>query len=100
MRIAPLALLGCLAALPAAAQGYYQAPPYGYAAPPAYGYAQPAPDGWASARDEWRHARRAEEIARWRAANGDYDGADRAQSWADRHRDRARQEADAARDRW
>ena len=37
MRITPLALLGCLAALPAAAQGYYRAPPYGYAAPPAYG---------------------------------------------------------------
>ncbi len=32
-----IALLGCLAAVPAAAQGYYQTPPYGYAAPPAYG---------------------------------------------------------------
>ena len=100
MRIAPLALLGCLAALPAAAQGYYQAPSYGYAPPPAYGYAQPAPDAWASARDEWRRARRAEDIARWRAGNGDYEGADRAQRWADRHHDRARREADAARGQW
>lgn len=79
MRIAPLALLGFLAALPAAAQGYYQAPPYGYAAPPAYGYAPPAPDAWASAREGWQRARRAEDIARWRAENGDYEGADRAQ---------------------
>jgi hypothetical protein len=45
-----IALLGCLAALPAAAQGYYRAPPYGYATLPAYGYAQPAPDAWAPAR--------------------------------------------------
>ncbi len=92
MRIASLALLGFLAALPAAAQGYYQAPPYGYA--------QPAPDAWASARDGWRRARRAKDIARWRAENGDYEGADRAQRWADRHRDRARREADIARGRW
>ncbi len=67
MRIASLTLLGCLAAFPAVAQGYYQAPPYGYAPPPAYGYAQPAPDAWASAREEWHRARRAEDIARWHA---------------------------------
>ena len=100
MRITSLALLGCLAALPAIAQGYYQAPLYGYTAPPAYGYAQPAPDAWASAREGWHRARRAEDIARWRAENGDYEGADRAQRWADRNRDRARREADIARGRW
>ncbi len=100
MRIASLALLGLLAALPAAAQGYYQAPQYGYAAPPAYGYAQPAPDAWASAREEWHRARRAEDIARWRAANGDYEGANRAQFWADRHRDSARRAAATARGGW
>lgn len=100
MRIASLALLGCLAVLPAAAQGYYQAPPYGYAAPPAYGYAPPAPEAWASAREEWHRARRAEDIARWRAANGDYEGADRARFWADQHRDSARRAAGAARGGW
>lgn len=100
MRIALLALLGCLATLPAAAQGYYQAPPYGYAAPPAYGYAPPAPDAWTSAREGWHRARRAEDIARWRAANGDYEGANRAQFWADQHRDSARRAARAARGGW
>ena len=37
------------------------------ASPPAHGYAQPAPNAWASVRGEWRRARRAEDIARWRA---------------------------------
>ena len=100
MRIASLALLGCLAALPAAAQGYYRTPQYGHAAPPFYGQAPSAPDAWASAREEWHRARRAEDIARWRAANGDHEGANRAQFWADRHRDTARRSAGIARGGW
>jgi hypothetical protein len=100
MRLALIALLGALVAAPAMAQGYYPAPSFNYAAPPAYGYGQPAPDAWAPAREEWHRARRAEDIARWRAANGDYEGANRAQFWADRHRERAHWNAQVARGGW
>jgi hypothetical protein len=68
----------------------YAPPPYGYAPPPAYGYAQPWHNAWDSAREEWHRARRAEDMARWRAEDGDYEGANRTQFWADRHRERAR----------
>lgn len=101
MRFALIPLLGALLATPAAAQGYYyQAPAYGYAQSPAYGYGQGAPDAWSMAREEWHRARRAEEIARWRAANGDYEGANRAQFWAGRHRERAHESARVARGGW
>ena len=97
MRIALIGLLASLIAVPALAQDFYAAPVYGYGAPPAYGYRPPAPDAWWAARAEWHRARRAEDMARWRAANGDYDGASRAQFWADRHRERARWDAYVAR---
>jgi hypothetical protein len=100
MRLALIPLLGALLAAPAMAQGYYPAPSYGYAPPPAYGYAQPRYNAWDSAREEWHRARRAEDMARWRAENGDYEGANRAQFWADRHRERARWDARIARGGW
>lgn len=100
MRLALIPLLGALVAAPAMAQSYYPAPSYGYAAPPAYGYVQPMPDAWSAAREEWHRARRAEDMARWRAENGDYEGANRAQFWADRHRERARSNAYSARGGW
>lgn len=100
MRPTFIALLGALVAGSAAAQGYYEAPAYGYAAPPAYAYQRPGPDAWSAAREEWHRARRAEGIARWRAENGDYEGANRAQFWADRHRDSARRAAGIARGGW
>jgi hypothetical protein len=100
MRLALIPLLATLIAVPAAAQGYYQAPAYGYAAPPSYGAVQPVPGAWPAAREEWHRARRAEDIARWRAANGDYEGANRAQFWADRHRERARWDTHIARGGW
>ena len=74
MRLALLPLLGALVVTPALAQGYY-------------------PGERMAAREDWHRAHRAEEIARWRAANGDYAGANRAHYWAERHRDRARREA-------
>jgi hypothetical protein len=100
MRFALIPLLSALISAPVMAQTYYPGPAYGYAAPPVYGYVQPAPDGWGMAREEWHRARRAEDIARWRAANGDYEGANRAQFWADRHRERARWNASVARGGW
>ena len=109
MRLALIPLLGALIAAPAAAQGFFgppgffPPPPPGFAPPPpphAYGYARPEPGTWSAAREGWHRARRAEDIARWRAANGDYEGADRAQFWAERHRERARRNADIARGGW
>lgn len=101
LRFAVVPLLGIFAAGSAAAQGYYyQQPAYGYAQPPAYAYRAPAPDAWSAAREEWHRAHRAEDIARWRAANGDYEGANRAQFWAERHRERARRDASIARGGW
>lgn len=114
MRLALIPLLGALIAAPAAAQGFFGPPgffpppppgfaPPGFAPPPpphAYGYARPEPGTWSAAREGWHRARRAEDIARWRAANGDYEGADRAQFWAERHRERARRNADIARGGW
>jgi hypothetical protein len=91
MRFAFIPLLGALVAGPAVAQGYYQ--------PPADGYAQ-SPDAWSAAREEWHRAHRAEDIARWRAANGDYEGARRAELWANEHRERAQHEAYVARGGW
>lgn len=85
MRIALLGLLGLLIAAPAMAQGYHYGPDYGY-----------RPD----ARSEWHQARRAEDTARWRAANGDYWGARRAHYWAEQHRERAHWDAHAARGGW
>ena len=99
MRLALIPLLSALVAAPAMARGYYPAPLYSYA-PPACGYVRPMPDAWDAARQEWHRARRAEDIARWRAANGDYEGANRAQFWADRHRERARWDAHIARGGW
>ena len=104
MRSAIISLLGVLVSLPAAAQGYYQQPAYGYQQP-SYGYAAPyaggpaqqGPGAWSAAREEWHRAHRAEDIARWRAANGDVEGANRAQAWADRHREQARRNAYIAR---
>jgi hypothetical protein len=90
MRFALVALLGALIVTPAAAQGYYGGPGY-------YGY---RPDAWSTAREEWHRAHRAQEIARWRAMNGDYEGANRAQYWAERHREIARQNAGVARGGW
>jgi hypothetical protein len=101
MRFALIPLLGALiAATPAVAQGYYRTPAYGYDRPQAYGYTQRTPDAWSAAREEWRRARRAEDMARWRAANSDYEGANRAHFWAERHRDRAHRNAHVARDSW
>lgn len=101
MRFALIPLLGVFVAGSAAAQGYYQAPAYGYGPPAGYAYGAPAPTGaWSAAREEWHRAGRAEDIARWRAANGDYEGANRAQFWAERHRDRARRNAYVARRGW
>jgi hypothetical protein len=85
MRFVLVPLLGALLATPALAQ------PYGYAE---------RSTAWSAARNEWQRAHRAEDIARWRAANGDYEGADRAQYWADQHRQRARENADVARGGW
>jgi|SRR5689334_240852 hypothetical protein len=99
MRLALVPLLGSLIAAPAMAQGYYPPASYGYAAP-AYRYVQPAPTAWDAARMEWHRAHRAEEIARWRAANGDYWGAERAEHWANQHRERARWDAGVARGGW
>ena len=65
MRFALVALLGALAATPAAAQGYHPSPSHG----------RSAPGAWDAARHEWHQARRARDIARWRAMNGDHDGA-------------------------
>ena len=90
MRFAVLALLGALFATPAAAQGYYGWPGY-------YGY---QPDAWSMAREEWHRARHAQEIARWRAMNGDYEGANRAEYWAERHREIAHRNAAIARSGW
>ena len=81
MRLAIAATLCALIATPAAAQNYY----------PGWGYQWNGPNRWAAAREEWWRAHRAEDIARWRAMNGDYEGASRAQYWADRHRQIARQ---------
>jgi hypothetical protein len=94
LRFALSALLGVFVAGCADAQGYYGQPPMGY------GYAAPTPDAWSAAREEWHRARRAEDIARWRAANGDYEGANRAQFWAEQHRERARRDAYVARGGW
>ena len=85
LRFALIALLGVGVAGCAEAQGYYDQPP-------GYAYAAPAPDARWAAHEEWHRAHRAEDIARWRAANGDYEGANRAQFWAERHRERARQD--------
>ena len=90
MRFAIVALLGALVATPAGAQGYYWGPSY-------QGY---RPDAWSVAREERYRAHRAEEIARWRAMNGDYDGANRAGFWAHRHWEIARQNAYIARGGW
>ena len=95
LRFAVVALLGVFVAGCAEAQGYYP-----YYQPPGYAYAAPAPDARWAAREEWHRAHRAEDIARWRAANGDYEGANRAQFWAEQHRERARQDAYVARDGW
>jgi len=94
MRVALVALFGTLvaAAPPALAQGYYYQGP---------GYGRPAPTAWDSARDEWQRAHRAQDIARWRAMNGDYEGANRAHYWAERHRELAHRDAAIARgERW
>lgn len=80
MRSIIVAALCALLATPALAQGYYPGPGY-------YGYGPPR----AAAHDEWRRAHRAEDIARWRAMNGDYEGARRAHYWAERHREIARE---------
>ncbi len=88
LRLAAIPLLGALVAMPAMAQGYY---PYGYTE------YRGAPS---AAHEEWYRARRAEDMARWRAANGDYEGANRAHNWANLHRERARQDAWAARGGW
>lgn len=113
MRLALIPLLGALLATPAAAQGFFgppgfpPPPPPGFAPPPppAYGYgygydARPEPGTWPAAREGWQRARRAEDVARWRAANGDYEGADRARYWAERQRERARRDAYIARGGW
>lgn len=92
MRLVLLPLIGALMATPVMAQGYY---PYGNER-----FEQNRPDGWSTARDEWQRARHAREIARWRAANGDYEGANRAEYWAERHRERAHEESNMARERW
>jgi hypothetical protein len=97
MRLALIPLLGMFIAAPAMAQVYYQAPIY---APQAYGYSAEYNGAWDAAREEWHQARRAEDIARWRAANGDYYGANRAQYWANLHRERARHDANVARGGW
>ena len=93
LRFALIALLGVFVAGRAEAQGYYYQPP-------GYAYAAPAPNAWFAAREEWHRAHRAEDIARWRAASGDYAGANRAQFWAEQHRERARREAYVARGGW
>jgi hypothetical protein len=93
LRFALVALLGVFVAGHADAQGYYYQPP-------GYAYTAPAPDAWSAAREEWHRAHRAEDIARWRAANGDYEGANRAQFWAERHRERAHWDAHTARGGW
>jgi hypothetical protein len=90
MRFAILALVGALLATPAAAQGYYGWP----------GYYGDQPNAWAAAREEWRRARHAQEIARSRAMNGDYDEANRAEYWADRHCELAHRNAAIARGGW
>jgi hypothetical protein len=74
MRPFIIAGLCALLTTPAVAQGS------GY-----YGYGPRA-----AAHEEWYRAHRAEDIAHWRAMHGDWEGARRAQYWAERHREIAR----------